>query len=73
MILEKTPIEKYTIGDKSVYVKRDDLMGDGINLPPWGKLVALREVLKSLKPIVEAKLLTFVLTVSTLFSSLALI
>ena len=55
MILEKTPIEKHTIGDKSVYVKRDDLMGDGINLPPWGKLVALRAVLKSVKPTKDIK------------------
>ena len=50
MINLDTPIEQYTLGNKSVYVKRDDLMGDGINLPPWGKLVALREVLKSVKP-----------------------
>ena len=45
-----TPIEKYDIDKKSVYVKRDDLMGDGIVLPAWGKLHALRKVLESIKP-----------------------
>ena len=45
-----TPIEEYNIGSKSIYVKRDDLMGDGINLPPWGKLSALRKVLESTNP-----------------------
>ncbi len=45
-----TPIEEYNIGNKSIYVKRDDLMGDGINLPPWGKLSALRKVLESINP-----------------------
>ena len=45
-----TPIEEYNIGNKSIYVKRDDLMGDGINLPPWGKLSALRKVLESTNP-----------------------
>lgn len=45
-----TPIEKYDVGGKSVYVKRDDLMGDGKTLPPWGKLSALRNVLLNVKP-----------------------
>ena len=45
MINEITPVETYTIKDKKVHVKRDDLMGDGVQHPPWGKLTALREVL----------------------------
>ena len=45
-----TPIEKYSIGSKEVYVKRDDLMGDGISMPSWGKLDAIRNTLISIKP-----------------------
>ena len=45
-----TPIETYNVGGKSVYVKRDDLMGDGKILPPWGKLSALKNVLLHVKP-----------------------
>lgn len=33
-----TPIDTYTLRDRTVYVKRDDLMGDGEEYPPWGKL-----------------------------------
>ena len=50
MINEITPIETYTVKGKQVYVKRDDLMGDGTVHPPWGKLTALRNVLTSIKP-----------------------
>jgi 1-aminocyclopropane-1-carboxylate deaminase/D-cysteine desulfhydrase-like pyridoxal-dependent ACC family enzyme len=50
LINENTPIKSYTVGGKKVYVKRDDLMGDGTVHPPWGKLSALRNVLKSLNP-----------------------
>ena len=46
-----TPIETYSVGGKSVYVKRDDLMGDGKVLPPWGKLSALKNVLLDVNPI----------------------
>jgi len=42
-----TPIEEYKIKDRSVFVKRDDLMGDGTELPPWGKLEAIQAILKS--------------------------
>ena len=45
-----TPIETYSVGGKSVYVKRDDLMGDGKVLPPWGKLSALKNVLLDVNP-----------------------
>ena len=45
-----TPIETYSVGGKSVYVKRDDLMGDGKILPPWGKLSALKNVLLDVNP-----------------------
>ena len=45
-----TPIETYNVNGKSVYVKRDDLMGDGEILPPWGKLSALRSVLLDVNP-----------------------
>jgi hypothetical protein len=41
-----TPLEEYKIKDRSVWVKRDDLMGDGINLPPWGKMAAVYELVK---------------------------
>ena len=50
MINEITPIKSYTIEDKKVYVKRDDLMGDGTVHPPWGKLTALKNVLTTIKP-----------------------
>lgn len=46
-----TPLENYDVKGKTVYVKRDDLMGDGETLPPWGKLSALRNVLLDVKPI----------------------
>lgn len=38
---EDTPLEEYKIKGRSVWVKRDDLMGDGITLPPWGKMAAI--------------------------------
>jgi len=44
MINENTPIETYLLKGKKVYVKRDDLMGDGITLPKWGKLLGLKRV-----------------------------
>lgn len=39
-----TPLEEYKIKGRSVWVKRDDLMGDGIHLPPWGKMAAIYEL-----------------------------
>lgn len=41
-----TPVETYSVKGKDVLVKRDDLMGDGIHLPPWGKIEALRRIVK---------------------------
>jgi hypothetical protein len=43
---ENTELEMYPIGDTKVWVKRDDLMGDGINLPPWGKISAVYELVR---------------------------
>ena len=43
---EETPLELYHIKGREVWVKRDDLMGDGMVLPPWGKLAALFELVK---------------------------
>lgn len=42
-----TPIETYKANGVEVLVKRDDMMGTG-QLPPWGKLLAVRKVLESL-------------------------
>ena len=50
MINEITPLERYDIKGKTVHVKRDDLMGDGVEHPPWGKLTAIREVLTYINP-----------------------
>ena len=50
MINEITPVEQYKIKNKTVHVKRDDLMGDGVQHPPWGKLTALRKVLTHINP-----------------------
>lgn len=46
-LIENPPIEKYKIKDKTVFVKRDDLMGDGEEFPPWGKLTGIRSLLKA--------------------------
>jgi|TARA_B110000211_G_scaffold57382_1_gene64158 hypothetical protein len=46
----QTPIEKYSIGNKDVFVKRDDLMGDGVTMPPWGKLESIRKTLIAINP-----------------------
>jgi hypothetical protein len=43
---EETPLELYHIKGREVWVKRDDLMGDGMVLPPWGKVAALYELVK---------------------------
>jgi hypothetical protein len=40
-----TPLEEYTLKGKVVYVKRDDLMGDDVNLPPWGKIAGIYELI----------------------------
>jgi len=43
---EDTPLELYHIKGREVWVKRDDLMGDGTTLPPWGKIAAVYELVK---------------------------
>jgi hypothetical protein len=43
---EDTPLELYHIKGREIWVKRDDLMGDGTILPPWGKVAALYELVK---------------------------
>ena len=43
---EDTPLELYHIKGREVWVKRDDLMGDGNELPPWGKIAAVFELVK---------------------------
>lgn len=53
---ENTPLEEYEIKGRKIWVKRDDLMGDGINLPPWGKIGAVYELVK--KYIYKTKPLT---------------
>lgn len=45
-LTEDTPLEEYKIKGRSVWVKRDDLMGDDVNLPPWGKMAAIYELVK---------------------------
>jgi hypothetical protein len=44
----KTPTKKYDVNGTSVYVKREDLQGDGESEPPWGKLLATREMIENL-------------------------
>ena len=40
-----TPTEVYKLKGREVLVKRDDLMGDGNTLPPWGKLAGIDRLL----------------------------
>jgi hypothetical protein len=42
-----TPIEQYEVNGKTIHVKRDDLQGDGVELPPWAKLTAIEKILTS--------------------------
>jgi len=39
---ENTPVISYELEGREIFVKRDDLMGDNITLPPWGKLAAIK-------------------------------
>ena len=43
---ENTPLELYNIKGRDVWVKRDDLLGDGTILPPWGKMAAVYQLVK---------------------------
>ena len=47
MINYNIPVEDYNVGGKIISVARGDLQGDGKILPPWGKLAAIENVLKS--------------------------
>ena len=43
----ETPIETYKLSGIDVDVKRDDLVGDGINYPRWAKIDGIRRILES--------------------------
>jgi len=44
-MITDTPVQEYKLKGKKVLVKRDDLMGDGNTLPPWGKLAGIDRLL----------------------------
>ena len=50
MLNLNTPVEEYHLNDRKILVKRDDLMGDGKILPPWGKMAGIDALLKNLNP-----------------------
>ena len=41
-----TPLEKYLLKGREVFVKREDLMGDGLLFPKWGKINAIKNYLE---------------------------
>ena len=43
----QTPIEEYQLKGKTVYVKRDDLVGDGVNYPRLAKVEGIRKIIES--------------------------
>ena len=45
-----TPVKEYDLKGRKILVKRDDLMGDGNVLPPWGKMAGIDALLKNLNP-----------------------
>lgn len=47
MGLVNTPIETYKLNGVNVDVKRDDLVGDGIDYPRWSKIGGIRKILES--------------------------
>ena len=50
-MLKNTPVQEYKLKGRKVLVKRDDLMGDGNTLPPWGKLAGIDRLLhRYIKP-----------------------
>jgi len=49
-MLINTPVEKHTLNGRDILVKRDDLMGDGNILPPWGKIAGIDALLEKLNP-----------------------
>ena len=50
MLNLNTPVEEYHLNGRKILVKRDDLMGDGKILPPWGKMAGIDALLKNLNP-----------------------
>ena len=49
-MLLNTPVEHHRLKNKNILVKRDDLMGDGQTLPPWGKMAGIDALLENLNP-----------------------
>ena len=49
-MLINTPVEKHILNGREILVKRDDLMGDGNVLPPWGKMAGIDALLENLNP-----------------------
>ena len=50
MLNLNTPVEEYHLNGRKILVKRDDLMGDGNILPPWGKMAGIDALLENLNP-----------------------
>ena len=50
MLNLNTPVEEYHLNGRKILVKRDDLMGDGKILPPWGKMAGIDALLENLNP-----------------------
>ena len=50
MLNLNTPVEEHNLNGRKILVKRDDLMGDGNILPPWGKMAGIDALLKNLNP-----------------------
>ena len=42
--------EHHRLKNRNILVKRDDLMGDGQTLPPWGKMAGIDALLENLNP-----------------------
>lgn len=64
-----TPVEKYQVSGKTVYVKRDDQMGDGINFPSWGKYQAVLEIFNNVLFFDKKKPLAHLATVDNLIDT----
>ena len=50
MLNLNTPVKEYNLKGRKIFVKRDDLMGDGNVLPPWGKMSGINKLLDNLNP-----------------------
>ena len=49
MLNLNTPVVEYYLNGRKILVKRDDLMGDGDILPPWGKMAGIDALLENLQ------------------------